>query len=188
MQDTYGSETWQVIAARANIDPPEFEAMLHYDPACLPAVLSTAKAVLNKPVESLLEDVGIYLISHPNCERLRRLMRFGGVDFIDFLHSLEDLPERTRLAVSDLTLPELELRKHRDGTFELRLCSPVPGYGHVMVGVLRAMADDYGALALLDHTGRIGDFETISIAVVETDYSEGRRFDLVGPVPDKKAG
>ena len=188
IQDTYGTEAWQGIAATAGVEPPEFEAMLHYDAHFLPAVLTAAAEALHKPPESLLEDVGTYLISHPNRERLRRLLRFSGVDFTDFLHSLEDLPERARLAVSDLDLPEFELTKYPDGTFQVRLQSEIPGYGHVLVGVLRAMADDYGALALLDHTGRIGAFETITISIVESAYTSGRSFALAGPAQSKKAG
>ncbi len=60
----------------------------------------------------LLEDLGTYLVSHPNVQGLRRLLRFGGAGFIDFLHSLDELHDRARLAVPDLDLPQLELRDH----------------------------------------------------------------------------
>ena len=47
-----------------------------------------------------------------------------------------------------------------------------------MVGVLRAMADDYGALAMLSHEGQEGEAEIISIVLVESAFAEGRHFDL----------
>ena len=47
-----------------------------------------------------------------------------------------------------------------------------------MVGVLRAMADDYGTLAVLEHLGRNGDQEMISIQLLETGLFQGRAFDL----------
>lgn len=178
VQDSYGPQPWLDIAALAGLDPPEFEAMLSYDPDLADVLMDGATQVLNIPRDMLLEDVGTYLVSHPNCEGLRRLLRFGGVDFIDFLHSLEDLPDRARLAVPDLFLPDLELQDQGQGSFLLRLTGGFEGFGHVMVGLLRAIADDYGALALLDFTGRSGSTETVQIALVETDYAEGRAFDL----------
>lgn len=186
LQDTYGTEVWECIAIRAGLETPQFEAMLHYDASVLQTLLDAAAAELNKPVETLLEDIGTYLISHPNSAGVRRLLRFGGVDFSEFLYSLEDLPDRVQLAVCDLVLPRLELRTCNENHFDLRVCGSLVGFGHVLVGVLRAMADDYGALALLDHTGRVGQFEEIAITVVETDFFEGRNFDLAGDCPTKK--
>jgi hypothetical protein len=47
-----------------------------------------------------------------------------------------------------------------------------------MVGILRAMADDYGDLVILDYSGVRDGAEVISITVVERDFAEGRSFDL----------
>jgi hypothetical protein len=52
----------------------------------------------------------------------------------------------------------------------------------VIVGLLRAMADDYGALVLLEHIGADEEGETVSIHLLETRFSTGRRFDLAAPV------
>ena len=38
--------------------------------------------------------------------------------------------------------------------FKLLCASPYRGYGRVTMGVLRAMADDYGALVFMDYTGQ----------------------------------
>lgn len=40
------------------------------------------------------------------------------------------------------------------------------------------MADDYGALALLEHVGSGEGIETISISLVEAEFAQGRTFDL----------
>ena len=181
LQDTYGQAVWQDICRAARFDTSEFEAMLDYETATVQAVLNAAVNRLNKPREVILEDIGTYLITHRNNEGLRRLMRYGGVDFIDFLHSLEELPGRARLAVADLSLPALELSDSAAGQF-LLVCRDkglmLPGFGNVLVGVLRSMADDYGALVLLDHLGGEDASECIRISVIETDYAEGRGFEL----------
>ncbi|MEM6759352.1 MAG: heme NO-binding domain-containing protein [Pseudomonadota bacterium] len=176
--DTYGTETWHAVAVEAELDFVEFEAMLLYDDALTPRVLDAAAHLLHRPRAEVMEDLGTYLVSHPSVEALRRLLRFGGVTFVEFLHSLDDLPDRARLAVSDLNLPRIELREHTSSCYSLFCYSSVQGYGHVMMGVLRAMADDYGALALLEHSGGDAGTEVISISLIETEFAEGRIFEL----------
>lgn len=176
--DSYGVDKWVEATRFADLDFVEFEAMLIYDDTITPNLLDAVSQILNRPRSDIMEDMGTYLVSHPNVEALRRLLRFGGVTFVEFLHSLDDLPDRARLAVSDLNLPRIELRDHSPTHFSLVCESPIAGYGHVMMGILRTMADDYGALALLEHTGRGNGVETISIALVETEFAEGRAFDL----------
>lgn len=166
------------MAALVGLDPAEFEAMLSYDPDLAGGLLAGCEKVLSLPRDMLLEDIGTYLVSHPNSEGLRRLLRFGGLDFIDFLHSLEDLPDRARLAVPDLVLPDLELQDEAPGSFVLRLSGGIPGFAHVMVGLLRAIADDYGALVVLSHGGTEALVESVHIALVQSEYSQGRAFDL----------
>ncbi len=178
IRDTYGHRVWNEIACAGGLDFETFEAMLRYDPALTEAVLAAASERLGKPRDVLLEDVGTYLVSHPSTEAVRRLLRFGGVTFQDFLGSLEELPDRARLAVPDLDLPDLELIEHQEGAATLYCRSPVAGFGWVLVGVLRAIADDYGALVLLEHLGGGDGVEMISIQVHEASFAEGRSFAL----------
>ena len=176
--DSYGQEVWAEATHLAGLEFTEFEAMLSYVDSITPAVLDAVCDVLTRPRNEVMEDMGTYLVSHPGYEAVRRLLRFGGVNFSDFLHSLDDLPDRARLALSDLELPRVELREHADGQFSLLCDAPVPGHGYLMMGVLRVMADDYGALVLLDQTGSVGGVETLTIMVVEAGFSAGRSFDL----------
>lgn len=176
--DSYGEDIWQGAVALAGLAEQNFEAMLTYPDTVTPQILDATSAVLGRPRDELMEDIGTYLVSHPNTEAVRRLLRFGGVNFTDFLHSLDDLPARARLAVSDLHLPMIELVEYANGRFGLVCDSPVKGYGHLMMGILRVMADDYGALALLDHAGQGDGRETVTITLVEPDYAKGRAFDL----------
>lgn len=178
VRDTYGTARWAEVTRRAGLGFDGFEAMFSYDPALTSAVLEAMGRVLDRPVEEILEDVGTYLVSHPNTESLRRLLRFGGVTFTEFLHSLDELPERAALAVDDLDLPRIEVADLSDTLFELSIARGRFGFGHVLTGILRAMADDYGALVMLDHRGTRGDAEVIAVSVIEAAFAEGREFDL----------
>lgn len=183
LRDTYGGATWAAVAQEARLGFDSFESMLTYDAALTEAVIVAASKVLNRARDSVLEDLGTYLVSHPNVAALRRLLRFGGVSYEDFLMSLEDLPERGRLALPDLDLPMLELSQNGASAYSLRVTTPIVGAGHVMVGLLRAMADDYGALVLLDHAGTETHApqdasEVVSIHLLDQSFAEGRRFAL----------
>lgn len=178
LRDAYGQPIWLVVARGAGLGFDSFEAMLTYDAALTDAVIDAAVLHLDRPRDTLLEDLGTYLVSHPNVEALRRLLRFGGVTFVDFLHSLEDLPGRGRMAVPDLDLPSLSLEEEGLNRFLLRCRAPVHGGGHVFLGLLRAMADDYGALVMLEHQGIQSGAEVISIDILDQKFAEGRRFDL----------
>lgn len=178
VRDTYSNEVWLDVTRRAGLEFSSFEPMLSYEAELTDQVLATIADVLKKTREELLEDVGTYLVSHPNVEALRRLLRFGGVDFVDFLHSMDELPDRAKLAVDDLDLPAMELREHSQERFSLTCFNSPDGYGHAMMGILRAMADDYGALVFLEHRGSGDGREIVEITLVENAFAEGRHFDL----------
>jgi len=183
LNDTYGTEVWQDVVKAADLGFEKFESMLEYDDALTYAVLEAAAVRLTKSTDTLLMDMGTYLVSSPNVKSLRRLLRFGGETFGEFLHSLDDLQDRARLAVPELDLPKLSLLGCPDsGSFKLVCKGPHKGFGWVMVGLLQALADDYGALVLLEHQGGGDGFEEISIALIESSYTDGRDFSLADPV------
>ncbi|WP_170528019.1 heme NO-binding domain-containing protein [Ruegeria arenilitoris] len=175
---TYGRERWLRATEAAELGMAEFEAMLVYDREKSYRLLDVVCDQLNRSRDEFLEDLGTYLVSHPNMEGLRRLLRFGGVTYVEFLQSLDDLADRVKLAVSDLELPALELLERSPTEFELRCHPGLDGYANVMIGILRAMADDYGALVILTHAGQRGGVDVISMVLVESAFAEGRHFDL----------
>ena len=181
VRDTYGRDVWIGTIQRLDLGFTEFEAMMVYEARITEEVLTAVGARLARGRDELLEDIGTYLVSHPATEALRRLLRFGGVDYVEFLHSLDDLPERARLAVADLGLPALELQDQGAGVYALHVGLP-KGHdlrlGPVVVGLLRAMADDYGALALVEHQGDGADYEVIEVRLLDEGFAHGRAFAL----------
>jgi len=159
---THGQARWQALLAQAGlgdlVDGDGFDSMASYDDWTTAALLAASGPVLGRSRDVLLEDLGTFLISNPALDPLRRLLRFGGVTFTDFLFSLEDLPARARMALPELVLPDLSLIEEGGGERFTLICQPGTGplgegFGFVMVGILRALADDYGALAVIDHLG-----------------------------------
>lgn len=183
LRDTYGQAVWNDVAASAWLGDATFEAMLVYDPGTTNRVIDAAAYRIGKPREALLEDLGIYLVSHPRYEALRRLLRFSGVTFEDFILSMDELPGRARLALPDLDIVPIRLHTLGPGRYEL-CCGPGwPGFGHVLAGGLRAMADDYGALITMSLLSEAEDGDScLEIMLHETHHSRGRSFQLTaGP-------
>ena len=182
LRDSYGPSVWAAVAGEARTGIADFEPMMIYDPGVTERTLDAAVHVLGRPRATVMEDMGTYIASHVNMMQVRRLLRFGGVDFNDFLHSLDEMRDRTRLALPELELPGLELAQEAPGRFVLRCRSRIAGTGHVILGLLRATADDYGALVLLDHRGEEeGGVEVIGIDLLEMSFAQGRPFDLSVP-------
>ena len=177
VRDTFGAAVWQAACRRADLSTETFEPMLAYASGTAERVAQGAADVLGRPVESIWEDMGTYLVTNPGHEGVRRLLRFGGANFADFLLSLEDMPGRVRLAMPDLRLPELTLSEPEPDRFEIRCLCRQRGLPRVLVGILTAMADDYGALCLIQDEGDA----RISVRIFDRSHAAGRRFDLAGP-------
>lgn len=179
LRDTYGARLWQAVAEASAVPDAGFEALLHYDDALTRAMLEAASHRLGKPVEALLEDLGAFLVT---LEPLRRLLRFGGVDYADFLMSLEELPARAHMALPELEMPQIALGTATDGRLMLAVQGRVPGWGLVLAGLLRSMADDYGALALIELVARGACRDQIAVDLLDSSFASGRRFELTQPV------
>jgi hypothetical protein len=181
VRDTFGMAVWQTVCRRAQLAVESFEPLLTYDEGLADQVAQAAAEVLGRPVDSVWQDVGTYLVINPDHEGVRRLLRFGGVSFVDFLYSLEELPGRSHLALPGIALPALELHEMGLDRFEVRFQSRVAGLSQILVGVLTAMADDYGTLCVIEEGPDASGERRILVDVMDSFHSAARPFDLALP-------
>jgi len=175
---TYGPAVWAEVRSVARLPYDGFEAMHRYEHAVTVACFAAAADVLDKNPNALLEDIGTFLITEPKLDPLRRLLRFGGGSFSDFLLSLEELPDRARLAIPELEVPEITIHAKGNGHYMLEALWPLPGIGPLLLGALRAMADDYGALAFVELAGIEEGAERLRIQVFDSAFNQGKAFSL----------
>jgi hypothetical protein len=180
LRATFGSAVWARVLRAAAMPSEGFEPMLPYDQATLDSVVSACSDELGRSPDVILEDVGTFLVAHPGNTALRRLLHFGGANYEEFLYSLEELPDRGRLALPGLDLPQVALSNLGVGKFRLSFSGGFPSLFPVIVGVLRAMADDYGALVLID-TEREAALESefvLSVNLLSEAHGAGHQFEL----------
>lgn len=170
LRDTYGDSCWAEIAEASGIDARGFQTVRQYPDSISFALVNHAAARLDKPEAELLEDLGAWLARF---EPIRRLLRFSGRDFTDFLHTLEELQGRAHMVIPDLGMPRIKVQMRADD--ELRVLMPdcFSEWRSVMAGVIRSMADDYGALGLIT----VED-SAVVVKISHDSFSEGRGFEL----------
>lgn len=181
LRDMFGAPLWAAVVQDAALPVASFEPMLRYPAGLADTVAAAAARRLDRPVEVLWEDLGTYLVTNPRYEGVRRLLRFGGVGFTDFLYSLEELPGRARLALPELEVPDLALEELGPDRFRVTCRFQAAGAGRVIAGILTAMADDYGALVLIEHQGNTAAGDFIAVTVLDARHASGRSFDLAMP-------
>jgi hypothetical protein len=89
------------------------------------------------------------------------------------------------LAVPDLQFPQLELMQEQAGQFTLYLRHAHSDFAYVFVGVLRALADDYGALVLLEPVEAVDGSCVLDIRLADVRFSEGNAFSLYSSAQQK---
>ena len=177
--DNYGHEAWRHVVKAVLGDFQKFEALLVYDDDVVFALIKELAESNNRIRKDFEEDIGNYLFSSKNMKSLRRLLRFGGATFEDFVMSLDDLNERVDLALSELNLPTVQSRQQDDGSYLLRVEDQWSGFENVIVGILRALADDYGVLVLVDVVGHSKGSDEIKVEIIERDFAKGAEFELI---------
>ncbi|MBK5932569.1 heme-NO-binding protein [Rhodovulum imhoffii] len=176
VRDSYGERAWLAVSGCAGVDPAGFEALELYEDDVTERMVTALSGVLRLPPSMLLEDFGTYLVSHPRHESLRRLLRFGGSSFLEFLYSLDDMPSRVRLVLPEFSIPELKLCREGGERFALYCDWPGDLMRPTVVGLLRGMADDYGALVLMDFPE--SGAGPIMIELLDGRFADGRSFAL----------
>jgi hypothetical protein len=178
---THGAAVWARVLRVADHPVDGFEPMLTYSPDVLDRVIDACVAELGRPADVILEDVGTFLVADPGHRPLRRLLRFGGASFVEFLHSLEELPDRARLALRGVEFPRIDVQAAGPSRFRIWYDCSIPALFPVALGTVRAMADDYGALVLIE-ADRAACSQcaggVMEVQVLEAAHGTVSRFDL----------
>jgi len=153
--DVHGVDIWEEICEQSKLPFYSFEYMLTYDDATTEALLSSFGALTHRKRDEILEDFGTYMVSDNSLNAMHRLLKFGGSSYVEFLHSLNFVYDRAKMAVPDLDIPTMELVENNPNQFILYTRFRKRGFGPTLLGLLRALANDYDTLVSITHSRRI---------------------------------
>ena len=175
---SFGQKLWSEVLFLGGFASQGFEPLLPYEPVVFKSVLGLTAEKLERPESVVLEDLGTYMIVGASKGVARRLLRYGGPNFSDFLLSLEDLADRARLALADIKFPNLYLREVERGGFEISVRFNPPELSFVLLGALRAMADDYGALVTIEDRGVENGNSILIVRLLEQRFAQAKKFEF----------
>lgn len=176
LRKTYGEKLWQEVARRAEVDVRGFNSLRQYSDQLTSRMLKVAARKLGKSGLDILEDTGAWLVQ---LEPLRRLLRFSGSEFPEFVLALEELPGRARMALPQYPFPQICVSQPEPNFY--RFTGPDWPFGlqWMVAGVLRGMADDYGVLAVIEASS-----DAVELRILMEEYSTARPFAFSRPQSD----
>ena len=174
----YGDGLWADLLIDVSLPGYEFEAMLTYDDGITYDLIDRLAKRQSKMHQDVLEDIGGYLVAEDSQASIRRLLRFGGATFEDFLLSLDDLNDRVALALDILEMPTIRVVPLSAEKVHIHVDPKWHGFSDVLVGLLRALADDYRALVFMDRLSGAETTECIEVILIDHHHSAGTRFEL----------
>ena len=173
----YGDKLWADLLIVLSLPGYEFEAMLTYEDGITYDLIDRLAKRQSKMHQDVLENIGGYLVAEDSQASIRRLLRFGGATFENFLLSLDDLNDRVALALDILEMPMIRVLPLSAEKIHVRVAPKWHGFSDVLVG-LRALADDYGALVFMDRLADTDQTEFIEVILIDHHHSAGTSFDL----------
>lgn len=112
--EIFSNEIWEDTCGRAELGSYNFETLLFYDDEITDRVLDALTKVLNRERSDIIEVLGSFVVSESTLQSVRKLLRFGGENYVEFLQSLEDVHDRAKIAMPDFDVPQFELETHAD--------------------------------------------------------------------------
>ena len=178
VRQRYGDKLWADVLVDLSLPGYEFEAMLTYEDGITYDLIDGLAKRQSKMYQDILEDIGGYLVAEDSQASVRRLLRFGGATFEDFLLSLDDLNDRVALALDILDMPTVAVEPISAEKVHIRVVPKWHGFSDVLMGLLRALADDYSALVFMDRIEDAKSTECIEVILIDHHHSAGTSFDL----------
>jgi hypothetical protein len=151
IRDIHGVDVWEETCEQAKLPFYNFESMLTYDDATTENLLTCFGELVDRSRDEILEDFGTYVVSEDALSAVRRLLKFGGANYAEFLLSLNFVSARAKMAIPDLDIPMMEVITKGPCEFILYSRFQKRGFGATLLGLLRALADDYNTLVTIEH-------------------------------------
>lgn len=154
--DRDGESAWKDIVAKAELEVPEFGAMMPYDDSITLAIIATIVSRSGRNIEELLRDVGKFWIAFAKSTPFAGLLAMAGSDFETLVGNLDDMHAKIKAILPTLRPPSFACHRRQDGLLEITYQSDREGLFSFVEGIFEGLAADF------DQQLEVVDFEPLS--------------------------
>jgi len=150
--------------------PSRFEALVDYPIHQTAGLISFVARLRDVEHSTILDDLGTYSVIRLWDARLRDCLLSCGKDFNDFLRNLPIVIGSISRIEPRIRVGDLQIEEKAASRFLVHVADQMGLLGDVLQGVLRTIADEFGALTLIERSSKKGAVR-ISINVFDPGHS-----------------
>lgn len=147
----YGTEKWERIKQKSNINVEYFVSSLSYDDEITFTLAATIAEELNITVDDVLRLFGEWWILHTGKNHYGYLLESGGSDFKSFLLNLPSFHNRVMMMYPKLTPPEFKISDYHGDSLHLHYFSKRKGLTSFVFGLMDGLSKFFDTPITLQH-------------------------------------
>lgn len=136
----YGESVWASIRSKAEPIPLFFSAFEQYPDEMTYRIAQATSEQIQLPIETVLERLGEGWISYAESEGMGDFLSILGRNFVGCLQRMDELHERVRLMMPDLTPPAFRCEVLDERRLLVKYWSSRDGLRPFVGGLLRGLA------------------------------------------------
>lgn len=165
--EEFGPETWDTIREKAGMEDEIFISNQGYPDEVTYTLVTVASEVLDEPVDTILEQFGIYWVMKVAKVEYGELMTSHGIGLGEFLDHLPNFHSRLEMIFPNFNPPRFKVAKRQDSSLELYYYTHREGLARFVVGIIRGLGQLYETEVSVDHIvsrADTGDHDVYSIS------------------------
>ncbi|XP_043114731.1 guanylate cyclase soluble subunit beta-2-like isoform X2 [Puntigrus tetrazona] len=140
--DRFGEETWDRLRDAARVQDTFMTYEVYTDNITMQLVTEACK-MLGLEQSAVLGQFGEYFFEFCKRAGYDHMLRTLGGNLFDFMENLDALHGYLSLSYKEMNAPSFRVEKNNDGTLLLHYYSDRRGLGHIVPGIIGAVAKDF---------------------------------------------
>lgn len=162
----HGRSHWQELVATQPEVPSDFEVLMDYPLSMTELLISEISELRGTSQRDVMEDLGTFALTSFWDARLRDLLLSCGRDFDQFMQNLTDLLIGFSRVEQSCDIERIEVIEKIESHYEVRFRGSTGMASYLVLGLFRALADQYGALVTCSHRNVLSDGEPFDVFTV----------------------
>lgn len=151
--EKFGEAMWGKIRTEAGVEDDSFLSMEQYPDEMTYRLVQVSSEVLQIPPEAVLEAFGEHWIVYTAEAGYGELLNAAGSTLEECLRNLDQLHTRVSVGMPHLAPPSFRVEKAGDGVFLLHYFSDREGLAHLVIGLVRGLAERFEETVEIEQIG-----------------------------------